>query len=590
MMPEKSFLSQKSVLGNIWVQSKINDVTSKQLKHHTEHPQIMCDLIASRGIDHSEVDHFLNPTLKHFLTDPFLLKDMRQAVDRIITAIHLNQKITVYGDYDVDGATSTSVFIRFFRMLGIEIEFYIPDRQTEGYGPNTKAFEHLASTGTNLIITVDCGTLSFEPIAVAQSLGTDVVVIDHHAGTSTHPTCVALVNPNRLDETSPLKHLAAVGISFLVCVAITQSLREQNYFKNKPAPDLISLLDIVALGTVCDVVSLTGLNRAFVAQGLKVLSQSKNKGLVYLMNLLNIDTNQLSPYHFGFVIGPRINAGGRIGTSTLGTTLLSSDDDSEVHAAAEQLNVLNEERKLLQESTIIDADAQVDPDAPIIVVSSSEWHQGVIGIVAGRLKDKYNKPTFVIAFDPETQIGKSSARSIPGFDIGHSIHLAHKNKVILHGGGHPMAGGFSLNQSQLKDFITFMTDHVNSVLSKEDYIRKRAYDANLSLNSLTISLHDNIQKIGPFGSGNPSPKFLFSNVTLKKVIVMQEKHIRCFLEDPISGKSAEALIFQAFETPMGEFLLNHQFKQIDILGTLKKDSWQDRVTLKIWIEDARVSQ
>lgn len=590
MMPEKSFLSQKSVLGNIWVQSKINDVTSKHLKHHTEHPQIMCDLIASRGIDHSEVDHFLNPTLKHFLTDPFLLKDMRQAVDRIITAIHLNQKITVYGDYDVDGATSTSVFIRFFRMLGIEIEFYIPDRQTEGYGPNTKAFEHLASTGTNLIITVDCGTLSFEPIAVAQSLGTDVVVIDHHAGTSTHPTCVALVNPNRLDETSPLKHLAAVGISFLVCVAITQSLREQNYFKNKPAPDLISLLDIVALGTVCDVVSLTGLNRAFVAQGLKVLSQSKNKGLVYLMNLLNIDTNQLSPYHFGFVIGPRINAGGRIGTSTLGTTLLSSDDDSEVHAAAEQLNVLNEERKLLQESTIIDADAQVDPDAPIIVVSSSEWHQGVIGIVAGRLKDKYNKPTFVIAFDPETQIGKSSARSIPGFDIGHSIHLAHKNKVILHGGGHPMAGGFSLNQSQLKDFITFMTDHVNSVLSKEDYIRKRAYDANLSLNSLTISLHDNIQKIGPFGSGNPSPKFLFSNVTLKKVIVMQEKHIRCFLEDPISGKSAEALIFQAFETPMGEFLLNHQFKQIDILGTLKKDSWQDRVTLKIWIEDARVSQ
>lgn len=589
MMPEKSFLYPKSVLGNIWVQSKIDPVVSKQLKHKADYPQIICDLLASRDIDHSQVSHFLNPTLKHFLSDPFLLIDMKQAVDRVIEAIHNKQKITVYGDYDVDGATSSSLLIRFFRMLGVEIEFYIPDRQTEGYGPNTKAFEQLSSTGTKLIITVDCGTLSFEPIAAAKRMGTDVVVIDHHAGTATHPECVALVNPNRLDETSTLKHLAAVGISFMLCVAITQSLREQNYFNDKPAPDLMSLLDIVALGTVCDVVSLTGLNRAFVAQGLKVLSQSKNKGLVCLMNLLNIDTHQLSPYHLGFVIGPRINAGGRIGTSTLGTILLSSDDEAAVQAAAEQLNLLNEERKLSQESTLIDADAQVDPDAPIVVVSSTEWHQGVIGIVAGRLKDKYHKPTFVIAIDPETKEGKSSARSIPGFDIGHSIHLAHEHNVILQGGGHPMAGGFSLKQSQLDGFITFMTNHVNTVLSQEHSIRKRTFDGNLSLNSLTISLHDLIQQIGPFGSGNPSPKFLFANVTLKKVIVMQEKHIRCFLEDPISGKSAEALIFQAFQSPIGDFLLKHQFKQIDILGTLKKDSWQDRVTLKIWIEDARIS-
>jgi single-stranded-DNA-specific exonuclease len=589
MMPEKSMTHKKSILGNLWIQSKVDESVAKQLKNQADYPQIICDLIAARDIDLNNVPHFLNPTLKHFLPDPFLLKDMKLGVNRIIDAINHNQKITVYGDYDVDGATSTALLIRFFRMLGVDIEFYIPDRQTEGYGPNTKAFEHLALSGTNLIITVDCGTLSFEPIAAAKKMGTDVVVIDHHAGTATHPECVALINPNRLDETSPLKHLAAVGISFMVCVAVTQSLREQNYFNDKPTPDLISLLDIVALGTVCDVVALTGLNRAFVAQGLKVLSHSKNKGLVYLMNLLNIDKNQLSPYHFGFVIGPRINAGGRIGTSTLGTLLLSSEDDADVASAAEQLNVLNEERKLLQESTLLDADLQVNPNDPIIVVSSPDWHQGVIGIVAGKLKDKYHKPTFVIAIDPITQEGKASARSIPGFDIGHSIHLAHEHNVILQGGGHPMAGGFSLKHSQMNDFITFMSTHVTSALSKEHALPKRTFDGHLTLNSLTISLHDLIEQIGPFGSGNPTPKFLFQNVLLKKIVIMQEKHIRCFLEDPISGKSAEALIFNAFQSALGDFLVKHQYKHIDILGTLKKDSWQDRITLKIWIEDARPS-
>lgn len=589
MMPEKSNDTQKSISGTIWTCASIDTPTSKQIKTTTNYPQIICDLLSSRGINAKNVEHFISPTLKHFLGNPFLLKDMREGVDRIITAINSNEHITIYGDYDVDGATSTALLIRFFKMLGVDVGFYIPDRQDEGYGPNSEAFKKLSLNGTKLIITVDCGTLSFEPIATAKQLGTDVVVIDHHAGAETHPESVALINPNRVDEDSQLKHLAAVGISFMVCVALTQSLREQGYFNNKPSPDLISLLDIVALGTVCDVVALTGLNRAFVKQGLKVLSQSQNKGLLYLMNLLNIDKSHLSPYHLGFVIGPRINAGGRIGTSTLGTHLLSSEDDAIVQSAAEQLNLLNEERKLLQETTLLEADAQVDPNLPIIVVSSDTWHQGVIGIVAGRLKDKYHKPTFVIAIDPLTQEGKASARSIPGFDVGHSIHLAHEHRVILHGGGHPMAGGFSLKANGIDAFTQFMVEHVTSVLSEELTIPRRTFDGYLSLNSLNLSLHEQIEQLGPFGSGNPTPKFVFQNVTLKKIIIMQEKHIRCFLEDPISGKTAEAIIFGAFETPIGDFLVKHQFQNIDILGTLKKDTWQDRVTLKIWIDDARLA-
>lgn len=590
MTPEKSYTLQKSISGYAWVQNNIDTSLASQLKTQKDYPQIICDLITSRNISPEDAYHFLNPTLKHFLDDPFLLKDMHQAVDRIITAIHNHDKITIYGDYDVDGATSTALLIRFFRMLNVDVDFYIPDRQKEGYGPNTEAFKKIAENRTKLIITVDCGTLSFEPIADAKQLGVDVIVIDHHAGTHQHPECVALVNPNRTDETSKLKHLAAVGISFLSCIAVTSSLRKQNYFAEIPEPNLISLLDIVALGTVCDVVSLTGLNRAFVSQGLKVLSTTQNKGLQYLMSLLNIDRNTLTPYHLGFVIGPRINAGGRIGTASLGTILLSSEDDEAVTNAAQELNVLNEERKLLQEATLTEADAQVDPNNPIIVVSSANWHQGVIGIVAGKLKDKYYKPTFVIAIDAITGEGKASARSIPGFDIGHAIHLAHQNNCILQGGGHPMAGGFSLQVSQIELFTEFMCQHITTCLTDQDSTPQRIFDGYLSLNSLTLDLHSQIEQIGPFGSGNPSPKFVFPNVTLKKVIIMQEKHIRCFIEDPISGKTAEAIIFNAFQTSLGNFLLSRLHKQVDLLGTFKKDTWQDRTTLKIHIEDARIPQ
>lgn len=583
-MAQKSTLS---VLGNLWVQNDINVDCLNTLKHQKNYPYIISDLLASRGIGADSAEHFLTPTLKHFLTDPFALKDVSKAVDRLVIALHQHQNITIYGDYDVDGATSTALFVRFFRMLGAEVSFYIPDRQTEGYGPNTAAFQTLAEKGTNLIITVDCGTLAFEPIAAAKKLGVDVIVVDHHGAADTHPDCFALINPNRKDENSHLKHLAAVGVSFMVCVAIVRTLREQNYFKDKPEPDLMSLLDIVALGTVCDVVPLVGLNRAFVAQGIKVLKQTRNKGLLSLMQLLNIDPQHISPYHLGFVIGPRINAGGRIGTASLGTQLLSSDDAAVVKSAAEELNVLNEERRQLQDLTLLEADLQVREEDPVIVVSSPTWHQGVIGIVAGRLKDKYNKPTFVIAIDPNTQVGKGSARSIVGFDVGHSIHLAHQQKILSQGGGHPMAGGFSLPASQISAFVEFMKHHFKQCMSEEDLIAKRMFDSPLTLDSLTLDLYEKLEQIGPFGSGNPTPKFVFTNVILSKTIVMQEKHIRCFLTDALSEKKLEGLLFQAFQSSLGDFLLKNQGNQIDILGTIKKDDWNGRSLLKIYIEDIR---
>lgn len=587
MMPENSTLKLSS-LGRVWIENKPNEQLSKLLKLENNLPHIICDLISHKNIAPAEANHFLNPTLKYFMSDPFRLKDMDKGVGRIIQAIQNNEKITIYGDYDVDGATSTSLFIRYFRMLGLDVGYYIPDRQLEGYGPNTEAFQSLAADGTNLIITVDCGTLAFEPIAAARAVGVDVIVVDHHAGAEEHPDCVALINPNRLDETSELKHLAAVGVSFMVCVAVTGNLRAQGFFKAHPEPNLMGLLDIVALGTVCDVVSLTGLNRAFVSQGLKVMSQRQNPGISYLMNLLSIDSSSISPYHLGFVIGPRINAGGRIGTSTLGTILLSSDTPSDIKQAADELNILNEERRLLQEATLQEAELQVNTDEPIIVVCG-EWHQGVIGIVAGRLKDRYQKPTFIISIDTTAQQGKASARSVSGFDIGKSIHLAHEHKVILQGGGHPMAGGFSLTIDQIDLFKQFMISHVNDVWPAETRMPTHCFDGHLTLSSITHDLIDWIEQLSPFGSGNPLPKFVFPKVIIRKQVLLQEKHLRCFLEDSISGKSMEAMLFNAFETSLGHFLSKHQHDHIDILGTVKKDTWNGRVTLKIFIDDARLS-
>lgn len=578
-MSEKKYRNDLSVLGQVW--------QPRKLAYTPRESNLLSHLLAQRSILEQDKADFLSPTLRHFLPNPITLNDMAAGVDAAIKAIHEGKKILVFGDYDVDGATSSALMLRFFRQLGVEIEFYIPDRDKEGYGPNSEALRQIHEQGTDLVITVDCGAVAYEPLAYAKKIGLDVIVIDHHAGGDVNPECVAHINPNRKDENSDLTYLAAVGVSFLFCVEVVKSLKNTTYFRDKGEPNLISLLDIVALGTVCDVVPLVGLNRAFVSQGLKVMSQTQNTGLKSLFQILELDALGVNAYHLGFVIGPRINAGGRIGSSRLGTLLLSSDSKSEVEKAATELNLLNEERRQIQDVTFADADSKVDKESQAIVVSSEEWHHGVIGIVAGKLKEKYHKPTFVIALDPDKKDGKASARSISGFDIGASIHAAKKAGVILQGGGHPMAGGFSLTVHQIPDFIGFMNQYISGHLDMSDRQAKRIFDEVLSLNSVTNDLVDTIEQLSPFGAANPTPKFVFQDVRLSKVVVLKEKHIKCFFKDDVSSKSAEGIIFNAFESDIGAFLLKHQGKHIDVFAGVKRDVWMGRAKLTLHIEDVR---
>ncbi len=577
-MAEKTETNKSSVRGCFWQERQ-----APQSSYH----DLLSKLLDQRGIPEGDWPAFLNPTLKHFLPDPFELKDMQAAVEVILNAIQNDKNITIFGDYDVDGATSTALLVRFFKMINIGVNFYIPDREKEGYGPSVEAFQNLHEKGTQVIITVDCGVVAFEPLAYAKKLGLEVVVVDHHAGGPKNPECAALVNPNRADENVEFTYLAAVGVSFLLCVAIQRQLRLLGFFDNLVEPDLISLLDIVALGTVCDVVPLIGLNRSLVTQGLRVMAKTQNLGLRYMLELLEVDLCQISAYHLGFVIGPRINAGGRIGCSRLGSSLLSSDDLEEVKLCATELNLLNEERRLIQDAAFAEADAQVKQNQKIIVVYSPNWHQGVIGIVAGKLKEKYHKPTFVISIDEGAHVGKCSARSVVGFDVGQSIHEAQQAGVILQGGGHPMAGGFSLKTSQLQDFFEFVNNNMAQKLSSQDMQRTYFVDASLTLGSVNDETYQTVQKLAPFGASNSTPKFVFSNITLSKLLVLKEKHIKCFFKDPLSQKTVEGIIFNALQSDMGSFLLKQQGKHIDILAVIKQNHWRGQAKLSLHIEDVR---
>lgn len=573
----------RSALGKEWIQRPFDERSALAISQRNALDSIIAQLISARGIKCEDAEKFLSPTLKDFLPNPSDLKDMDVCVNRIIKAIKNKEKITIYGDYDVDGATSTSLFLRFFRMIGIEVGFYIPDRQIEGYGPNIEAFNTLKKQGVDLIITVDCGTVSFPQILHAKEIGLDVIVVDHHASEPELPNCVGVVNPNRFDENSPYTYLAAVGVSFLVCVAINRELRSFGFFKNSQEPNLISLLDIVALGTVCDVVPLVELNRALVTQGLKVLQSRKNTGIRMLADSCCID-EKINTYHLGYVIGPRINAGGRVGTSTLGTQLLSSDDEEIVSAIAEKLNAFNEDRKLIQEDVLQAALAQVDETAPVIVVHGDGWHQGVIGIVAGRLKEAYNRPTFVISFLGEE--GKASGRSIPGFDMGQVIHHACQKQVVIQGGGHPMAGGFSMMKQKLEDLKCLMKDLFYKKLDDSHLKSQLELDGVLTLQSASQDLIMAIEKVGPFGSGNPAPKFAFKDVKVSFSKIVGEKHVKCSLFNSLSQEYVDAMAFNAMDTDLGAFLLKSAKSRINLAGSIKINSWGGKEKIFITIDDA----
>jgi single-stranded-DNA-specific exonuclease len=579
--------------------------------------ELLASILAGRGVGLDEVPHFLNPTLRDYLPDPFSLRDMEKTVARLIRAIEGHEHIAVFGDYDVDGATSTTLLVNYFALAGIAITPYIPDRMSEGYGPSVTAFNTLIDNGAELIITVDCGTLAHAPIAFAQSQGVDVIVLDHHLSSGDLPNAHAVVNPNRVDENSPLTNLAAVGVTFLTLVALNAKLKERRLNESLPLqgggkegvksvkidenrrqetltqpsplqgegrvlPNLLTMLDLVALGTVCDVMTLTGLNRAFVAQGLKVMAQRRNLGLSILADVARMDETP-NVYHLGFLLGPRINAGGRVGKSGLGVELLTTDDAHEAARIAAMLDTHNLERQVIEAGVIEQAFALAESQAnlPVILVAGAGWHQGVIGIVAGRLKEKYSRPAIVLALD--AGIAKASARSVAGVDMGAAVHAAIAQGLITTGGGHAMAAGFTTDEAKLADLHAFLIARMEADVNAYTESRVVKFDGTLSVSGASLETLEDIARAGPFGMGNPAPRFVVPNARISHVAVMKEKHLRITLTDESGDGRLNAVAFGAVGTSLGEWLMGE--KRLHLLGELKRNRWQGRDSAQFMIDD-----
>ena len=583
-------MNDNSVLGKNWISKRYNEDQVNFLKENFDLSEIVSKLIAIRNINIEEVKLFLNPKIKNFLPNPFILKDMEKAADRTVKAIKNNEKIGIFGDYDVDGATSTAILGNYFNQIDRKTEIYIPDRKSEGYGPNQQGFEKLISNGSKLIFTVDCGTLSFDTINFSQSKNTDVLVLDHHQSDLKLPNAFSIVNPNRFDDKSNLNYLCAAGVCFMFLVALNKKLREIDWFKknNIDEPNLMNYLDLVSLGTVCDVVPLIGLNRAIVTQGLEVLKNKLNLGLKTLKNVCGIESN-ITTYHLGYVIGPRINAGGRVGKCSHGANLLLSKDSKETFKIATELESFNEERRLIESNMLkkIKNTISINSDDPVIVLSGHNWHEGIIGIIASRLKEKYNKPTVIISV--EKGLGRASARSVSGFDIGTVIISAVQNKILKKGGGHKMAGGFTIDENKIEEFKDFLKKKflkIEKNLNKKNIL---LFDAKISPSALNESFFSEINSLSPFGSANPEPKFVVENLELLKSSVVADKHIRSLLSAP-DGSAVKSIAFNAIKTDLETYLLSKNRKKFNILGKLSLNEWKGQKKVEFIIDDISVNK
>jgi len=550
-------------------------------------PDMLGRLLAARGLTADEVPSYLEPTLREQLPDPARFRDMDKAVARLIAAIEAGERIAVWGDYDVDGATSAALLLRYFRSIGHPIDYYIPDRMKEGYGPNAPALLKLRGDGVSVVITVDCGITAHEPLGAARDAGLDVIVVDHHQAEPALPPAFAVVNPNRLDEEPGFGQLAAVGVTFLLLVALNRGLRAAGRFGERPEPDLLTLLDIVALGTVCDVVPLTGLNRALVSQGLKVAARRQNVGLVALSDIAQMDQAP-GTFHYGFLLGPRINAGGRVGESDLGTRILSTTDPGEAHRIAIRLDALNDERRQIEKGVLEAAIAQIGdepPAAPLIVAASAGWHPGVIGIVASRLVERYGRPAFVIALD--NGIGKGSGRSLPGLDLGNAVIAARQAGLLVNGGGHAMAAGLTVEEGKLDALRAFLATRLLQMNGGNvDVARSLGIDGPLAPGAIDIALAERIAALGPFGSGNPEPRFALPGVRILRAEPMGTGHLRTFVAGS-DGKQVNAVAFRVADTPLGDLLASRGGgRPVHLAGHLRAETWQGRTTARFFIEDA----
>jgi len=574
-----------SVSGKNWVFNKFDssDVTKFSETYSISHT--VAKLLSIRKDKIENINMFLDPKIKNLLPNPLNLKDMNIAVERTYRSIIKDDKIGIFGDYDVDGASSTALLSKYFSSINQKIKIYIPDRQSEGYGPNIKGITYLIKSNVKIIFTVDCGTMSFDPIDHAKNLNIDVIVLDHHQSDTKLPKALAVINPNRYDDKSGLNYLCAAGVCFIFLIALNKKLRDSNWFKNNniTEPDILNYLDLVTLGTVCDVVPLHGLNRAIVKQGLKIIKKRSNLGLKTLYDLCKIDT-QPTTFDLGFKLGPRINAGGRVGKSSHGAELLISSDPQKAYKIAMDLEKSNKERQSIEKLLTEEVNSEVKKfhNHPVLVVSGNNWHEGIIGIVAARIKDKYNKPSIIISL--KNGLGKGSARSVVGFDIGAEIIKATQSKILEKGGGHKMAGGFTIKIDQIPNFRNQLIDSYEKkqkILTTESNLY---LDTIIAPSALNENFYKEINILGPFGSGNTEPKFLLENIKVISSKIINNDHIVSVL----SGN--DGFIFKGFtwngaNGPLEPYLNKKNKRKINIVGKMRLNEWQGRKNIEFIIED-----
>ena len=582
-------LVERSFGGRAWRLRAMDEAAALALSQRLDLPEIIGRILTARGIGLNEASAFLEPRLRDLLPDPSHLLGLDSAVERLVQAIEDDEPIGVIADYDVDGATSCALLTRHLRAHGAIVHFDIPDRLEEGYGPNPKAFARLEEQGCRLVAVLDAGTTAFDALEQASTAGHEVIVVDHHAAEERLPEALAVINPNRLDQESPLGDLAAVGVTFMLCVALSRALRQRERHVAAGDPDIRQWLDLVALGTVCDLVPLTGLNRALVTQGVKVAARQGNPGLAALAATARLHEAP-DAGKFGYVLGPRINAGGRTGQSSLGAKLLNDDDPETVATIARRLDALNHERRRIEKDVLNAAERQVASslaDASALVVAGEGWSPGVVGVVASRLVERYHRPAVVIGL--EGSVGKGSGRSIKGFDLGAAVIAARNEGLLVQGGGHPMAAGLTVSADQVEAFTSFLRDRMTAAFGPGlPPAPELLLDADLEVQSLTSDLGDALERLAPFGRGNAEPRLLIRNATLHQVRRIGDNHVDAWLADA-SGARMRAVAFRIADQPLGEALLSAEGRTVQLAGRLKIDTWQGRRRPSFQIEDAAPS-
>jgi single-stranded-DNA-specific exonuclease len=583
---------RKSATGRPW-RDRLDErgrALAAAIRQRHDLPDLLARILAGRGIALDQIEDFLDPSIRKLMPDPSVLSGMATAAARLADAATRGETVAIFGDYDVDGATATAVLASFLRHCGIEPLIHIPDRIFEGYGPNVDAIRSLAERGATLLVTVDCGTTSLEPLAEARKLGLDVIVIDHHQADQHLPAVTALVNPNRLDDLSGLGYLAAVGLTFMTVVATNRELRARGFWTSeRPEPDLLGLLDLVALGTVADVVPLKGINRAFVGKGLIALRRRERIGLTALMDAARM-SGPPEPWHLGFMLGPRINAGGRIGRADLGARLLLEQDPTQAAQMAAELDHLNRERQTIEQATLAEAEAEAlaalgtHDSGAVVVTAAVGWHPGVVGLVAARLKERYGRPAFAIALEPG-EFGIGSGRSIPGVDLGRAVRNAVAEGLLVKGGGHAMAAGVTIRKGALAEFRAYLEEHLAPAVEAARSDDALLIDGAVAAAGANLELHQLIARAGPFGAGNPEPVLAFPAHVVAYAEEVGQAHVRLRIKAG-EGALLNAIAFRASGQKLGSFLLGARGRPLHFAGTLAIDRWQGAERIQLRIIDA----